>query len=61
MERLKLTQQKHTFTNQKKCTTTQNKQKKRKSGLVTSDDIWPENRGNILISELYTFVPHLLT
>jgi len=26
MEKLNLTQQKHTFTNQKKCTTTQNKQ-----------------------------------
>jgi len=28
MEKLNLTQQKHTFTNQKKCTTTQNKRKK---------------------------------
>jgi len=27
MEKLNLTQQKHTFTNEKKCTTTQNKQK----------------------------------
>jgi len=27
MEKLNLTQQKHTFTNQKKCTTTQNKHK----------------------------------
>jgi len=28
VEKLNLTQQKRTFTNQKKCTTTQNKQKK---------------------------------
>jgi len=28
MEKQKLTQQKHTFTNQKTCTTTQNKHKK---------------------------------
>jgi len=28
MEKLNLTQQKHIFTNQKKCTTTQNKHKK---------------------------------
>jgi len=27
MEKLNLTQQKHTFTNQKKCTTTQNRHK----------------------------------
>jgi len=38
-----LTQQKHTFTNQKKCTTTQNKHKKLKPVLVTSDDIQPGN------------------
>jgi len=34
MEKLNLTQQKRTFTNQKKCTTTQNKHKKLKPGLV---------------------------
>jgi len=37
MEKLNLTQQKHTFTNQKKCTATQNKNKKTKarfSGLL---------------------------
>jgi len=28
VEKLNLTQQKHTFTNQKKCTTTQDKHKK---------------------------------
>jgi len=37
MEKLNLTQQKHTFTNQKKCTATENKHKKLKPGLVTSD------------------------
>jgi len=42
MEKLNLTQQKHTFTNQKKCTTTQNKQKL-KPGLVASYNIRPEN------------------
>jgi len=31
MEKLNLTQQKHTFTNQKKCTTTQNKHNKTKA------------------------------
>ena len=39
MEKLNLTQQKHTFTNQNKCTTTQNKHKKLKPGLVASDNI----------------------
>jgi len=43
MEKLNLTQQKHTFTNQKKCTTTQNKHKKLEPGLVASYDIWPGN------------------
>jgi len=38
MEKLNLTQQKHTFTNQKKCTTTQDKHKKMKlkPGLMAS-------------------------
>jgi len=39
--KLSLTQQKHTFTNQKKCTTTQ--KTKASKGLVTFYDIW---RGN---------------
>ena len=45
LEKLNLTQQKHTFTNQKKCTTIQNKhtQKKLKPGLVASYDIHPAN------------------
>jgi len=33
-KKLHLTQQKHAFANQKKCTTTQNKHKKLKPGLV---------------------------
>ena len=37
------TQQKHSFTNQKKCTTTQNKHKKLKPGLVAFYDIRPGN------------------
>jgi len=40
---MNLTQQMHTFTNHKKCTTTQNKHKKLKPGLVASYDIWHEN------------------
>jgi len=44
MAKQNLTQQKHTFTSQKKCTTTQNKHKKLKPGLVASYDIRPGNR-----------------
>jgi len=40
VEKLNQTQQKHTFTNQKKCTTTQ---KKLNPGLVASYDIRPRN------------------
>jgi len=42
-KKLNLTQQKHTFANQKKCTTTQNKHKKLKQGVVASYDIRPGN------------------
>jgi len=42
MEKQNLTQQKHTFTNQKKYTTTQNL-KKLKPGLVVLYNIWPRN------------------
>ena len=35
LEKLNVTQQKNTFTNQKKCTAIQNKHKKLKPGLVT--------------------------
>jgi len=43
IEKLNLTQQKNTITNQKKCTTTQNKHKNQKPGLVASYVIWPGN------------------
>jgi len=43
MEKQNLTQQKHTFTNQNKCTTTQNKTQKIKPGLVASYNIRPRN------------------
>ena len=43
MEKLNLTQQKHTFSNQKKCTTTQNRRKKLKPGLFASYDVRPGN------------------
>jgi len=43
MEKLNLKQQKHTFTNQQKCTTKQNKHRKLKPGLVASYDIRPGN------------------
>jgi len=43
MEKQNLTQQKHAFTNQNKRTTTQNKHKKLKPGLVVSYDIQPGN------------------
>ena len=64
MEKLNLTQQKHTFTNQTKATT-----QKLKPGLVTSYDIRPGNEGlfwfwhfiNLLLAYLDTYVIHLLT
>ena len=43
LEKLKLTQQKYTFTDQKKCTTTQNKHNKLKPGSLASYDIRPGN------------------
>jgi len=42
MEKLNLTQQKHAFTNPKKCTTTK-QNKKLRPGLVAFYDIWPRN------------------
>jgi len=61
MEKLNLTQQKHTFTNQKRYSTTQNKQKKLKSGLVAFYDIRPgKGEGPVLILALHKFVPYLL-
>jgi len=41
--KLNPTQQKHAFTNQKKCTTTQNKNRKLKPGLVAFYDMRPGN------------------
>jgi len=43
IETQNLTQQKHTFTNQNKCTTQNKYKKKLKPGLVASYDIRPEN------------------
>jgi len=43
MEKLNLTQQKHTFANQKNCTTTRNIHQKLKPGLVAAYNIWPGN------------------
>jgi len=45
MEKLNFTRQKHTFTNQKKCTTTQ----KLKPGQVASYDIRPGNRDGLFL------------
>jgi len=63
IEKLNLTQQKHTFTNQKKCTTEM--QKKLKPGLVTSYDIWPGNGEGLFwfrrfINLLLTYLPTYL-
>jgi len=44
IEKPNLTQQKHIFTNQKKCIITQNKHTKIKPGLVASYNIRPGNR-----------------
>jgi len=51
MEKLNLTQQKHVFTNQKKCTATQNEHEKLKPGLVAFYDIRPENRAGLFSKE----------
>jgi len=62
MEKQNLTQQKHTFTNQNKCTTTQNKHKKTKARF--SRLIWHPAwkwRGPILVLALHKSVTYLLT
>jgi len=51
MEKLNLTQQKHTFVNQKKCITTQNKHEKLQPGLVAFYDIRPENGSGLFSKE----------
>jgi len=53
MEKQNLTQQKHTFTNQKKFITTQNKQKKLTPGLVTSYDIRPGNGQGLFLVQSF--------
>jgi len=50
-KKLNLTQQKHAFTNQKKCTTTQNKHKKLKSGSVAFYDIQAGNGAGLFPKE----------
>jgi len=49
VEKQNLTQQKDKFTNQKKCTTTQNKHKKLKPCLVPSYDILPGNGDGLFL------------
>jgi len=62
MEKQNLTQQKHTFTYQKKFTTTQNKHRKNlKPGLVASYDIQPGNGEGLFWLALHKFVTYLLT
>ena len=51
-KKLNLTQQKHAFANEKKCTTTQNKHtKKLKPGLVAFYDIRPGNEAGLFSNE----------
>jgi len=50
-KKLNLAQRKHTFTNQKKCTTAQNKHKIRKPGLVAFYDIRPGNGAGLFSKE----------
>jgi len=57
MEKQNVTQQKHTFTNQKKCTT--QKTKARFSHLLRHLAL--KRRERILVSVLHKFVTHLLT
>jgi len=49
MEKLNLTEQNHTFTYQKECTTTQNKHNKLKPSLVMSYDIRPGNEDGLFL------------
>ena len=62
MEKLNLAQQKYTFTNQKKCTTTQNKHKKTKARFsrLLRHLAW-KWRGPSLVLALHKFVAYLLT
>ena len=60
--KLNLTQLRHTFTNQKKCTTTQNKHKKTKARFsrLIRHPAW-KRRGPILVLALHQFVTYLDT
>jgi len=62
MEKQNLTQQKHAFTNQNKCTTAQNKRKKTKARFshLLQHPAWKQ-RGPILVSALNKFDTYLLT
>jgi len=61
MAKLNLSQQKHTFTYQKKCTTTQNKHKKTKARFsrLLQHLAW-KRRGSVLVSVLHKFVTYPL-
>ena len=50
-EKLNLKQEKHAFASQKKCTTTQNKQKKLKPALVAFCNTRPGNGAGLLSNE----------
>jgi len=61
MEKLNLTQQKHTLTNQKKCTTTKiNKKTKARFSRLLRHLAW-KWRGPILVLALHKSVTYLLT
>jgi len=61
-KKLKLTQQKHAFTNKHKCTATQSKHKKTTARFIglLRHLAW-KRRGPILVSALHKFVTYLLT
>jgi len=61
MEKLNITQQKHTFTKENKCTTTQNKQKSKARFIRLLRHLAWKRRGPIPISVLHKSVTYLLT
>ena len=61
MEKLNLTQQKRAFTNQKKCSTTQNKQKNKAMFSRLLPHPARKWRGPILVSLSASWICHLLT
>jgi len=62
MEKLNLTQQKHAFTTEKKCTTTQNKHRETKARFshLLRHPAWKWTEP-ILVLALHKFVTYLLT